>query len=189
MKTLAAIQAEIARLQEKADLIRKQEVAGVIERICTAIDHYGLTAADLGFGSIGAATKAKPGPSAKSTAPTAGGTVGVAKYRDPATGKTWTGRGKPPAWIAGVANRDEFLIAGGDAPTAAKSPSAKGASAKGAKTKSAPAKSGTAKSTTIGIAKYRDPASGKTWTGRGTPPAWIAGASDRATFLISAQSA
>jgi len=37
-------------------------------------------------------------------------TVGVPKYGDPKTGKTWTGRGKPPAWIAGVKNRDPYLI-------------------------------------------------------------------------------
>jgi DNA-binding protein H-NS len=34
----------------------------------------------------------------------------VPKYRDPKTQKTWTGRGKPPAWIAGVADREPFLI-------------------------------------------------------------------------------
>jgi len=38
--------------------------------------------------------------------------VGVAKYRDPKSGKTWTGRGKPPAWIAGAKNRDAYLIEG-----------------------------------------------------------------------------
>ena len=27
-------------------------------------------------------------------------------YRDPATGKTWSGRGKPPDWIKGVAKED-----------------------------------------------------------------------------------
>lgn len=32
-----------------------------------------------------------------------------AKYRDPASGKTWSGRGKPPAWIAGR-TRAEFEI-------------------------------------------------------------------------------
>lgn len=31
------------------------------------------------------------------------------KYRDPETGKTWTGRGKPPKWMSGV-NRDDFKI-------------------------------------------------------------------------------
>lgn len=37
------------------------------------------------------------------------GAHGEAKYRDPATGRTWTGRGKPPAWIAGQ-DRSRFLI-------------------------------------------------------------------------------
>lgn len=32
--------------------------------------------------------------------------------------------------------------------------------------------------------KYRDPESGKEWSGRGKPPAWIAG-KDRTAFLIS----
>jgi DNA-binding protein H-NS len=30
-------------------------------------------------------------------------------YRDPHSGATWTGRGKPPRWIAGK-NRDAFRI-------------------------------------------------------------------------------
>lgn len=33
----------------------------------------------------------------------------AAKYRDPQTGATWTGRGKAPKWIEGK-NRDNFLI-------------------------------------------------------------------------------
>lgn len=33
-----------------------------------------------------------------------------AKYRDPATGKEWTGRGKPPNWIKDAPDRDAFLI-------------------------------------------------------------------------------
>ena len=32
-----------------------------------------------------------------------------AKYRDPASGATWTGRGKPPGWIRGK-DREGFLI-------------------------------------------------------------------------------
>lgn len=34
----------------------------------------------------------------------------VAKYRDPDTGATWSGRGKPPQWIAGK-ERAPFVIA------------------------------------------------------------------------------
>ncbi|MGE8454289.1 MAG: H-NS family nucleoid-associated regulatory protein [Pseudomonadales bacterium] len=37
------------------------------------------------------------------------GSVGAPKYRDPATGATWTGRGKPPNWINGKV-RESFLI-------------------------------------------------------------------------------
>jgi DNA-binding protein H-NS len=36
--------------------------------------------------------------------------AGVApKYRDPDSGSTWSGRGKPPRWIAGL-DREKFLI-------------------------------------------------------------------------------
>ena len=33
----------------------------------------------------------------------------VAKYRNPKTGETWSGRGRSPAWLAGK-NRERFLI-------------------------------------------------------------------------------
>jgi hypothetical protein len=35
---------------------------------------------------------------------------GIAKYADPRTGKTWSGFGRAPAWIAGAKNRDAFLV-------------------------------------------------------------------------------
>jgi DNA-binding protein H-NS len=33
----------------------------------------------------------------------------AAKYRNPATGETWTGRGKAPKWIEGQ-DRNKFAI-------------------------------------------------------------------------------
>ena len=48
--TLAALNAQIAALQAHADALRKKEVAEVIAKVKDAIVHYGLTAADLGFG-------------------------------------------------------------------------------------------------------------------------------------------
>jgi len=157
-KSLASIEAQITKLKAEAEHIRKAEVGGVIARIREAITHYGLTAADLGFRGKGAGDV-----SAKSTA------AGIAKYRDPETGRTWTGRGKPPTWIAGAADRSKFLIEEGSMP------------ARRAKRGQSRAKRG-------GVAKYQDPASGKTWTGMGKPPAWIAGAADRSAFLIGASS-
>lgn len=41
--------------------------------------------------------------------PKAGGSKVAAKYRDPETGATWSGRGKAPKWIAGQ-ERDKFVI-------------------------------------------------------------------------------
>jgi DNA-binding protein H-NS len=109
MKTYAAIKAEIAKLEEQAERARKAEVAGVINRIKQAIAAYGLTAEDLGFGDSATSDRkslrrARSTPSSK---------TGVARYRDPATGKTWTGQGRPPAWIAAAADRDAFLIGAG----------------------------------------------------------------------------
>lgn len=33
-----------------------------------------------------------------------------AKYQNPETGETWSGRGRAPAWIKDAKNRDKFLI-------------------------------------------------------------------------------
>lgn len=108
MKTYASINAEIAQLQKQAEALRKSEVASVIAKIKEAIEAYGLKADDLGLGRAPKATRAGTVKQSKLI----GKTVGVAKYRDPKTGKTWTGRGKPPAWIAGAKNRDPYLIDG-----------------------------------------------------------------------------
>lgn len=37
----------------------------------------------------------------------------VAKYKNPSTGETWSGRGKAPAWIKGK-DRSQFLIITGN---------------------------------------------------------------------------
>ena len=107
MKSYSDIKAEIAKLERQAEAALKTEVAGVVEKIKTAIAAYGLTATDLGFGGTTKKDASTPQAKAGAKAPT---TMGVAKYRDPKTQKTWTGRGKPPAWIAGVKDRDAYLI-------------------------------------------------------------------------------
>jgi DNA-binding protein H-NS len=94
-RTYADIQKEIAALQKSAEALRHKEVAGVIERIRTAIQTYGLSAADLGFGSKPAAplkpAKGRRGAKKK--------TVSAAMYRDPDSGKTWSGHGRRPGWF------------------------------------------------------------------------------------------
>ena len=83
-----------------------------------------------------------------------------ALYRDPKTGATWSGRARPPAWIANVKDRSKFLIEGAaaagkkpvqkaaakKAPTAKKTVAKKSASAKVSANK-ASAKKSSAKAT------------------------------------------
>lgn len=108
MATLSSLQKQIEALQRKADAIRKAEMAEAVKKAKQLIAQYGLTAQDVGL--VGKSSRGKP--HVKGTASGATKTAGVAKYRDPQSGKTWTGRGKPPNWIAGVADRTKFLIDG-----------------------------------------------------------------------------
>ncbi|MGA7782511.1 MAG: H-NS histone family protein [Paraburkholderia sp.] len=97
MSQYAELKAQIARLQAQADEARRTELGNVIEDIRSKIAEYGLTAQDLGF----AAAARRGRPPKKAPLPP--------KYQDPKSGNTWSGRGKPPNWIAGK-NRDRFLI-------------------------------------------------------------------------------
>ena len=78
---------------------RHREVSVAVAKTRALVAEYGLTAHDVfpsGRTAKVAGTKA---------------TVKVApKYRDPATGQTWTGRGKAPKWIDGK-DRAAFAIA------------------------------------------------------------------------------
>ena len=97
--SLQAINAQIAALQAKADVLRKKEVSGVVAKIKDAIAHYGLTAADLGLGKP-ASKAARVTNTAKKMhqAPTAGKSGRPAKYQSD-QGHTWGGMGKRPAWF------------------------------------------------------------------------------------------
>jgi len=98
-KTLAQINRQIDKLQRQAEALKQQEVNGVITRIKSAIEHYGLTAKDLGL--RGARAGAGSQRTARKTL--ARDVVAVrkpvpVKYRDE-EGHTWTGRGKRPNWF------------------------------------------------------------------------------------------
>jgi DNA-binding protein H-NS len=97
MSQYADLKSQIAKLQAQAEDARRVEVGNVIAEIQRQIAEYGLTPQDLGF----AAAARRGRPPKKAPLPP--------KYRDPKTGSTWSGRGKPPKWIAGK-SRDRFLI-------------------------------------------------------------------------------
>jgi DNA-binding protein H-NS len=65
-----------------------------------------LTGDDIGIAApqAGRVTRKRTKTAAKKTAAVA------AKYQDPKTGATWSGRGREPGWIKGK-KREKFLIA------------------------------------------------------------------------------
>jgi DNA-binding protein H-NS len=118
--TLAALNAQIAKLQAQAEALRAKEVAGVVARIREAIVHYGLTVADLGLGSAksktpkGAAVTAAPKSKGKAAGRKAGQTI---KFAD-GKGGTWSGIGKRPNWFKdalAAGRKPEDLLAKPDA--------------------------------------------------------------------------
>ena len=135
-KTYASIQAQIARLQAEADSLRKKEIAGVVARIREAIDHYGITAAELGLtarGRLGKGTSVAE----RVKAPAQGG----AKFSD-GQGNVWGGRGPRPAWLreALAAGRQLEEFAAGAESSAATVQTKSAASAKRRAKKAAPAR-------------------------------------------------
>ncbi|OYD73670.1 UNVERIFIED_ORG: DNA-binding protein H-NS [Burkholderia sp. CF145] len=165
MATLEKVQAQIAKLQAQAEALAAKQSSGVIAKIRDMMEKHGLTTADIESHIAGSKKRGrKPGVkvAAKSSA-------SAAKYRDPKTGATWTGHGRAPAWIANAKDRSKFLTDGAsEVPVTAAS------------------KAGKAGNYVRGpqAPKYRDPATGATWSGRGPAPAWLAGAKDRTAFLI-----
>lgn len=83
----AALDKEIAALREK-------EVANAVQTARQLVADFGLTQLDVFPAGRKSLTK---------------GYVVAPKYRDPASGATWSGRGKPPIWIRG-GDRATFAI-------------------------------------------------------------------------------
>lgn len=88
---IAELQLEIDSTKVLAEEARKSEYAGSVAQINMMIQKLGLTSAHLTF----------------PTKPTRA--AAIAKYRDPVSGKTWTGRGKKPTWISGR-DKSQFII-------------------------------------------------------------------------------
>lgn len=84
----AALEKQAADLEKQLQEARRAERSSVINQIKAMLSEHGLTVADLGI---------KPGKPA-ATGSTAGKKV-APKYRNQATGETWTGRGLQPKWI------------------------------------------------------------------------------------------
>lgn len=96
MLQLQEIAKQREEMESKVKLLRKEAIAEVQQ----LIDTFGLSASCFRF------------PNAASPAPRA---IAAPKYRDPMTGKTWSGRGREPVWmrqaIESGKTKEDFLIA------------------------------------------------------------------------------
>lgn len=86
----AALEKEAADLEKQLQDARRAERAAVITQIKSLLAEHGLTVADLGLKT---ASGKAPGTSANA------GRKVAPKYRNSATGETWTGRGLQPKWV------------------------------------------------------------------------------------------
>ena len=100
MSKLTALKKQIAALQVQAERIAKTEMSSAIAKVKDIMAEFNLTMEHLTHS--GDSKRAATKPKVK--------TASVAKYADPKTGKTWSGFGRAPGWIAGAKNRDVFLV-------------------------------------------------------------------------------
>ena len=192
MPTLEQIQQKMKKLQVQADTLIARKAQAAVDQIRKIMLTHGLTTEDIEAKAkakreakaVNAGTskvKAKVGGSLNGGSPP--------KYQHPKTGATWTGHGRAPAWIAEAKDRSKFLIASGtDAVRAASVSPLKPVSKAKTAARKAPVVAGAAasKGQRKGPqpAKYLDPKTGATWSGRGPAPAWLAAAKDRTKFLV-----
>jgi DNA-binding protein H-NS len=90
MSNLADLIAQKAALEQKITEARRAGRASAIAQIKSLMAEHGLSTADLG---------GKSSPAASAPAKPHKGRKVPAKYRDPATGTTWSGRGLHPKWL------------------------------------------------------------------------------------------
>jgi DNA-binding protein H-NS len=89
MSSLQDLLAQRAELEKQIIDVQREERANAIAKVRALLAEFGLTTADIS----GKAPTARAASVAKPA-----GKVAV-KYRNAATGETWTGRGLQPKWL------------------------------------------------------------------------------------------
>ena len=130
--SLTDLLAQKAALDKKIAEMQQAHRSDAINKVKAMMAEYGLTAADIGGGpenpftaarrANGAAKKPAavaqpaapltptPAAAGKRRKPSANAGKKVApKYRNPATGDTWSGRGLKPKWLAAALNSGRSL--------------------------------------------------------------------------------
>ncbi len=84
MPSVSELLAQKAAIEQQIADAQRTERAGAVAKVRALMAEHGLTLADL---------------STKATTAKRTGTKVAAKYRDAATGDTWSGRGLQPKWL------------------------------------------------------------------------------------------
>jgi len=98
MTKLQDLIAQRDALEKQIAETRKNELREAIRTVQGLVAEFGLSPSDV-FGSE-RGDKKRDKRTGRKVPP---------KYRDPATGKTWTGRGRAPTWMEGK-DKAKFLI-------------------------------------------------------------------------------
>jgi DNA-binding protein H-NS len=99
MSTVAELLAQKAEIEKKIAEAQREEKSSAIAQVKALMAQHGLSVADLASRApvSGRATSAKSGAKV------------AAKYRDPSTGSTWSGRGLKPNWLKAALDSGKSL--------------------------------------------------------------------------------
>mgnify|MGYP001172733278 CR=1 FL=1 len=96
------LEKQIQKLQRKMRTLHTRQRRPVVNSIIKSMQEYGITPEEI---TEAFERRQKRGSTVSST---------PARYQNPETGDTWTGRGRPPRWIVDAEaqgkSRDSFLI-------------------------------------------------------------------------------
>ena len=99
MASYKELLSQIEQLKTEAEETRKRELSSAIAEIRQRMAELGISVEDL----AGTAKRARRV-----------GSPVVAKFRDPQSGQTWSGRGRTPRWLVEAESqgqsRDAFLV-------------------------------------------------------------------------------
>ena len=84
MASISELMAQKAAIEQQIIDVQRAERAGAVAKVRALMAEHGLALSDL---------------SGKSAAPKRSGAKVAAKYRNGATGDTWSGRGLQPKWL------------------------------------------------------------------------------------------
>jgi DNA-binding protein H-NS len=111
--TVADLEKVIAAAERQREARRESGKKELVEEFRAKAAAMGLSLAELLGGSVQASRSGGKGRQPRKAAPPASP---PAKYRNPETGATWSGRGRMPKWLAVAQeqgrNREEFAAKG-----------------------------------------------------------------------------